>query len=47
MKEILRRKNAIFRQVSAASLQVVFAGYCQRVLVDESVMIRTQMGIAQ
>jgi len=34
----------ISRQVYPASLPDVSAGYCQRALVDESGMIRTQMG---
>jgi hypothetical protein len=44
MKEIIRTENAvIFLQVSPASLLGVSSGYCQRVLVDESRMIGTQM----
>jgi hypothetical protein len=34
----------ISRQVSPASLPVVSAGYCQRAVMDESGIIRTQMG---
>jgi len=34
----------IFQQVSFALLLGLSAGYCQRALVGESVMIRTQMG---
>jgi hypothetical protein len=39
--------TAISRQVSPASLQRVSADYYQRPLVDESEIIRTQMGNAQ
>jgi hypothetical protein len=35
---------AISHHVSSASLPDVFASYCQTTLVDESGMIRTQMG---
>jgi hypothetical protein len=35
--------TAISRQVYPASLPDASAGYCQRALVDESRMIRTQM----
>jgi hypothetical protein len=46
MKEILRKQNlgTISRQVSPASLPDVFTGNCQRALVDESGMIKYQMG---
>jgi hypothetical protein len=49
MKEILRRQNLrpFNAEFSPASLLGVFACYCQRDLVDESGMIRTQMGNAQ
>jgi hypothetical protein len=36
--------TAISLQVLPASLLGVCAGYCKRALVDESGMIRTQMG---
>jgi hypothetical protein len=36
--------KAKFTAISPASLLGVFVVYCQRVLVDESEMIRTQMG---
>jgi hypothetical protein len=35
---------AVSCQVSPALLPNVYAGYCQRALVDESGMILTQMG---
>jgi hypothetical protein len=35
---------ATSREVSPASLPEFSTGYCQRALVDESGMIRTQMG---
>jgi hypothetical protein len=35
--------TVISRQVSPASLLGVSAGYCQRAVVDESGMIRTQL----
>jgi hypothetical protein len=46
MKEKLRRKNSpsFSRQAGTASLPGVSVGYCQRVLVDETGMIETQMG---
>jgi hypothetical protein len=49
MKEILRRQNLIIiiRQVYPALLLDVSAGNSQRVVVDESGMIRSQMGDAQ
>jgi hypothetical protein len=49
MNEILRRQNstAISRHICPASLLGVPVGYCQRGLVDESGMIRTQIGNAQ
>jgi hypothetical protein len=40
----LEELTDISRQVSPASLLGVFAGICQRALVDESGKIRTQMG---
>jgi hypothetical protein len=47
MKVILHRQNslAVFCQVSPASVLDVSAGNCQRGLVDESGMIRKQMGM--
>jgi hypothetical protein len=36
--------TSIYRQVSPASLPDVFAGYYRRALVDESGLIRTQIG---
>jgi hypothetical protein len=47
MKEILHRQNSVLisRQVSLASLLDVSASNCQRALVDESGVIRTQMGM--
>jgi hypothetical protein len=41
------RLTVISCQVSYASLADVSTGYCQRALVDESEMIRTQMGRAK
>jgi len=44
-RDILSAKfTVISRQVSPDSLLGVSAGICQRALVDESGMIRTQMG---
>jgi hypothetical protein len=47
IKEMLCRKNsaAISCQISPALLLDVAAGNCKRDLVDESGMIRTQMGM--
>jgi hypothetical protein len=47
VKEILHKQNlaAISHQVSPASLLVVSARICLRAVVDESGMIRTQMGM--
>jgi hypothetical protein len=42
-KEPRRKSSAISRQVSSASLLGTSAGYCQRALVVESGMIRTQI----
>jgi hypothetical protein len=46
MKEILCRQNPrkFLRQVSPTSLLDVFIGTCRRVLVDESEVIRNEMG---
>jgi proline dehydrogenase len=46
MQEILRRQNAwtFLAKFFSASLLQVSAGICQRALLDESRMIRTQMG---
>jgi hypothetical protein len=46
MKEILFRQNStgICCQVSPALLPDISAGNCQRALMDESGIIRTQMG---
>jgi hypothetical protein len=41
-RDLSYAKSAISRQVSPASLQGVSAGYCQRVLVDELGMTKTQ-----
>jgi hypothetical protein len=45
MEQILVGKNSdTFCQVSTALLLAVSAGYCQRALVYESGMIRSQIG---
>jgi hypothetical protein len=44
MKEILVGKMHISCQVYPTSLLGVSTCYCQRALLDESVMIRTQIG---
>jgi hypothetical protein len=46
MKEILHRQNScpFLAKFLPASLLGVCAGYCQRALVDESAIVRTQMG---
>jgi hypothetical protein len=47
MEEILRRQNSVVIsfQVSLVSLLYIYAGNCQRALVDKSRMIITQMGM--
>jgi hypothetical protein len=49
MKEMLRWNNSrpFLAKFLPAYLLYVSAGYCQRALVDESGMIRIQMGHAQ
>jgi len=49
MKEILRRQNSLplLAKFLPSSLLGISAGYCQRALVDESAMTRTQMTNAQ
>jgi hypothetical protein len=46
MKEILRQQNSrpFIAKFLSALLLGVSAGYCQRALVDELGMFRTQMG---
>jgi hypothetical protein len=43
----LAKIHRIFRLASPASLLGIFAGYYQTALVDDSRMIKTQMGNAQ
>jgi hypothetical protein len=47
MKDTSLQISAISHQVSPASLPDVSDGYCQRALVNESGMIRTQMRYVQ
>jgi hypothetical protein len=49
MKHILRRKLSLLflAELHPASLLGASNGYCQTTLVDESGMIRNQMGNAQ
>jgi hypothetical protein len=48
MTILRRQKSRIFLvKFLPASPISVYVGYCQRALVDESGMIRTQMGKAQ